>query len=116
MEPRTIALPWPPSTNTYWRHARGIHYISKEGKAYRQNVLAVVVDSRIEKFTGRLRVFVTAYPPDKRKRDLDNLFKSLLDALQHADVYDDDNQIDDLRIVRGKPCKGGQLLVTVEEL
>ncbi|NBW23084.1 MAG: RusA family crossover junction endodeoxyribonuclease, partial [Caulobacteraceae bacterium] len=41
-----------------------------------------------------------AFPPDKRKRDLDNVLKSLLDALTHANVWDDDSQIDDLRIYR----------------
>ena len=35
-----------------------------------------------------------AFPPDRRRRDLDNLQKPLLDALQHAGVYEDDSQID----------------------
>lgn len=39
-------------------------------------------------------------PPDRRKRDLDNLLKSLLDGLEGAGVFKDDAQIDDLQIVR----------------
>jgi crossover junction endodeoxyribonuclease RusA len=35
-----------------------------------------------------------AFPPDRRRRDLDNIQKPVLDALQHAGVYEDDSQID----------------------
>jgi len=54
----------------------------------------------------RLSVFIEAFPPDKRKRDLDNVLKSLLDALQHAGVYADDCQIDRLSIIRKSPLNG----------
>jgi crossover junction endodeoxyribonuclease RusA len=36
---------------------------------------------------------VLAYPPDHRRRDLDNLAKAILDALQHAGVYGNDCQV-----------------------
>lgn len=54
------------------------------------------------KFTSceRLSLTIDAYPPDRRKRDLDNILKSLLDALQHAGIYSDDSQIDILKISR----------------
>lgn len=48
----------------------------------------------------RIRMEVVAYPPDKRRRDLDNLGKSLLDSLQHAGLYQDDSQIDYLSFER----------------
>ena len=54
----------------------------------------------------RLIVTIEAYPPDKRKRDLDNILKSLLDALQHAGMYPDDSQIDVLSIARKTTFKG----------
>lgn len=54
--------------------------------------------------------------PDKRKRDLDNVAKATLDALQHAGLYDDDSQIDELRIVRGNKVDGGLLFVNLEEI
>lgn len=50
----------------------------------------------------KLKVHIEAYPPDKRKRDLDNLFKSLLDALEKSGVFKDDRQIDALSIERMK--------------
>jgi crossover junction endodeoxyribonuclease RusA len=96
-----IELPWSPTVNTYWRTARGRTYISAKGKAYREEVIARVQALDLPKpLEGRLTVHIWAYPPDKRRRDLDNLLKALLDALEHAGMYLDDNQIDDLRIER----------------
>ena len=100
-------LPWPPSVNHYWRHTKSGHYISLEGKIYREIVFYSCV-----KYRGRLlddaklSVSIEAFPPDRRKRDLDNLLKSLLDSLQHAGVYKDDSQIDRLSINRKMPLEG----------
>ncbi|NBW20709.1 MAG: RusA family crossover junction endodeoxyribonuclease [Caulobacteraceae bacterium] len=55
---------------------------------------------RYLKAAGSVRVVIEAFPPDRRKRDLDNILKSLLDALTHAGVWEDDSQIEDLRIYR----------------
>lgn len=44
-----------------------------------------------------LAVEITFYPPDRRKRDLDNLPKSLFDSLTDAGVWKDDSLIQDLR-------------------
>ena len=62
---------------------------------------------------GKLSVAILASPPDNKRRDLDNLLKSLLDALQHAGVYKDDNQIDQLQIAR-MPDRNGDVHVTVK--
>jgi crossover junction endodeoxyribonuclease RusA len=56
-----------------------------------------------------------AFPPDRRRRDLDNLAKPTLDALEHAGVYEDDSQIDLLIIRRQDVVHGGRLEVSVTE-
>lgn len=102
-----ITLPWPPSINHYWRRCRDRFYITKEGIYYRTEVA-----KRCLPYKGffseydRIQVDIHALPPDKRKRDLDNVLKSLLDSLQHAYLFPDDNQIDDLRISRCSPNEG----------
>ena len=96
-----LTLPWPPSANTYWRRNGSRYFISPKGQDYRQYVLIDAIHGRnyFDK-DSRIKLIIEAYPPDKRKRDLDNLFKSLLDSLQFARVFPDDNQIDILYIQR----------------
>ena len=65
---------------------------------------------------GRVGVSVVLHFADKRRRDLDNCLKGLFDALTHAEVYQDDSQIDKLYIVRGAPEKPGKASVFVWEL
>jgi crossover junction endodeoxyribonuclease RusA len=58
-----------------------------------------------------------AYPPDHRRRDIDNLIKATADALQHAGVYEDDSQVDLLVVRRCEPDRPrGHVEVRVEEL
>ena len=61
-----------------------------------------------EPMNGDLMVEIIIYPPDKRKRDMDNIKKALFDALQNAGLYKDDCQIiDDHTIKVNKIVKGG---------
>jgi crossover junction endodeoxyribonuclease RusA len=64
-------------------------------------------------FTGRLGLLVEAFPPDRRVRDLDGLFKALLDALEHAHVFQNDSQIVLLAAQKLAPAPGGQVQVTL---
>jgi crossover junction endodeoxyribonuclease RusA len=118
----TIKLPFPPSVNTYYRHitmGKGARtLISAKDREYRDTVVGECCVAHLTNIHlgGRLAVKVTLYPPDRRKRDLDNFNKGLLDALTHAGIWGDDSQIDDLRVVRGAVAKGGYVLVEVREL
>lgn len=48
----------------------------------------------------RLSITVVIYPPDARRRDVDNVCKALFDSLQYSNVFKDDSQIDRLTITR----------------
>ena len=101
-----LKLPYPPSINDYYgRNRFGSVYVKKPGKAYRKGVIEQL--DGVETFGGRLSVKVSLTMPDRRRRDIDNIAKCLLDSMQHAGVYKDDCQIDDLRIVRGDVEKPG---------
>lgn len=118
----TVELPWPPSVNRYWRRTeRATLAIGARGKAFRTDVLAACLEqlgagwrTHVDP-TARLRVRIMAAPPDRRRRDLDNVLKATLDALEHADVFRDDEQIDDLHIIRAAPAKPGRIVITIEE-
>ena len=112
-----LTLPYPPSVNHYWRRV-GLHtLISREGRTFRRNVCALLGGGGMRKppSGGRIALAMDAFPPDRRRRDLDNLHKPVLDALEHAGIYADDSQIDLLVTRRREMVPGGSLLVTIEE-
>lgn len=115
-----ITLPWPPSANHYWRHVGSRVLISREGRQYRKAVCAALwlhpPIGQLDLLEGRLEVIIKVYPPDCRRRDLDNLAKALLDALEHAGAYKDDSQIDRLVIERGKIVPEGRVVVKIREM
>lgn len=112
-----LTLPWPPSNNRYYRHVDGRTLLSAEGRNFRRLVSLLVGQARARyAWTGSLEVAVAAFPPDKRRRDLDNVLKASLDALQYAGVYEDDSQIDSLSIYRAEKVANGQLVVRVRLL
>ena len=95
----TATLPYPPSINHYWRHFRGHTVISREGRTFRTNVCSLMAarggnGPRKPPMGGRIALAMDAFPPDFRRRDIDNTQKATLDALQHAGIYLDDSQID----------------------
>ena len=112
----TVELPFPPSINHYWRRNGARYFISKEGTEFRNIVIATCYQlNGYFNENQRLSLVINVYPPDKRRRDLDNLVKSVQDSLQHAGVYPDDSQIDDLRITRN-PNRAGKIVVQISEI
>lgn len=112
-----IELPWPPSVNSMYRSVSGRMLLSRKGRAYKADVAALVAVYNANKgYTGRLQMIIEAQPPDRRRRDLDNLIKGIQDALESAGVYLDDSQIDWLQISRLTPIKGGKVVVKVSEI
>lgn len=114
-----LQLPFPPSVNTYWRSVPGKGVlISAKGREYRTAAKAAILDQlrRYPRLASRLAVTLACNPPDRRRRDLDNMPKALLDALTHGGVIEDDSLIDDLHIVRGEPVPGGQVTVTIKQI
>ena len=112
-----LDLPYPPTVNTYYRSiGRGRVVISARGRDYRQRVADAVMSQRCPGTTPiqcRLAVSVDFWPPDRRRRDLDNLCKSMLDAMTHAGVWGDDSQIVDLHLRMMEPCRGGRAVVEI---
>jgi Holliday junction resolvase RusA-like endonuclease len=109
-------LPYPPSINHYWRRVWSRTLISREGRRFRHNVVAILAAMNIEPMTGPLQVDVEVFPPDNRRRDIDNVQKALLDALEHGGAYGDDSQIMKLSIQKRDKVNGGRTLVKIKDL
>ena len=115
-EPTWLVLPYPPQVNNYYTVARGRKVLGKQGRQYHKVVAGLTLMLRLKPLTGRLSVTIQLAPPDKQRRDLDNVLKPLLDAMQYAGLYVDDSQIDYLSIRRLVPVKGGEVGVKIEEI
>ena len=113
-----ITLPWPPSVNRIWRSVGGRVLLSAEGRTYRQAVEVAVLEQHGagDPLTGRLSMTIRAYPPDRRRRDVDNMAKAILDSLERAGVYVNDAQIDHLSIRRMSVEKPGRVEVSIRQI
>lgn len=116
-----LTLPWPPSANTYWRSVvmgkSPRVLISKKGREYRVDVINACRQQRvIGGLTGRIEVKIIALPPDRRRRDIDNLLKATFDAITHSGIWHDDSQIDRIEIERGDVITGGALMIEIREI
>lgn len=141
-----LTLPWPPSVNHYFmeyamppatkrieeylaehgtdgihvwlrKNTRTMKRVGEKGHEYRAKVQEIVLVERKNKgLKHPVLMRMRAFPPDRRERDLSNLYKCLEDALQQAGVILSDYQIAkhdserrDLEIV-----KGGRIEITLE--
>jgi crossover junction endodeoxyribonuclease RusA len=112
----TITLPWPdrhlsPNARVHWAEK------ARRGR-----------NAKVEGWTLAIRdgahnlrwpaatVDITFHPPDKRRRDLDNMLascKAAFDGIAQATGIDD--SLWTLTIARGAPVKGGAVVVVMRE-
>lgn len=118
-QPLVLNLPYPPSMNQYWRNVRGRTLISQKGRAFKIDVQGAVVTQHpgLRPIAGPVSVILDVTPPDRRRRDIDNLIKPTLDALTSAGVWSDDSQVIRLEIAwTGRIKKPGHAICMVRQL
>ena len=112
-----LELPWPPSVNHYYRHVGPRVLISRDGRKYREIVAGIVSQLGFSQLKGNISLHAQFYPPDKRRRDLDNVGgKVLLDTLQAAGLFKDDSQVKRILLEMHEPMEGGMCFIKLEEL
>lgn len=110
-----LTLPYPPSNNRYYRHVHGKVLLSAQGRAYRLETLARRPHSGWP-LIGRLKLTLEVYPARGKGQDLDNIPKAICDALQFSGIFNNDQQIDDLHVIRREKDASPRVMVTLEEL
>lgn len=90
---QVLTLPFPPSTNRYWRFPRGLGYplVSREAREYKIEAARLAIKQGIKPIDGDVQVRIYAFRPSKRG-DLDNMLKVVLDSLKGI-AWHDDKQI-----------------------
>jgi len=90
-----ISFPFtPPSLNCLYPSSRsGIRFKSKRYKAFIERFALYVPDRNPTLLNGDLHVEINLYFADKRRHDIDNFNKAILDTLVLYEVIGDDNQI-----------------------
>jgi crossover junction endodeoxyribonuclease RusA len=86
-----LELPFPPSVNHLWRRVGHRTLLSRGGRTFRRAVQAALAARGVRPIAGRLAVTIDVHPPDRRRRDIDNVQKALLDALAHGGADADDS-------------------------
>jgi crossover junction endodeoxyribonuclease RusA len=122
MKTLQLILPLPPSINHYNRvgtiggknvPVKAHTYTSKAGKQFVRDVKQIVLAAGCPTFgNSKVAVKIDVHL-GSRSGDHHNREKPMLDALQEANVFDDDKQVIDLRVVRCHPVKDGRCEVTI---
>lgn len=116
-----LVLPYPPSTNRYWRHFRGRMVPSSDAAAFKNAAGWLAQQAGLQQLTGRVAVSLTLHPvrpqrwkPGQPTRciDLDNCLKVALDALNGI-AWGDDSQVVRIVAQRADPVPSGALVVEV---
>lgn len=116
---RVYDLPWPPSINHYkqpaMRKGGGQRLrLSNDALAYRWEAVAAIrfQHGRQACMYDELACVFQMQPP-RRGVDIDNYHKGVLDALEAASVFRNDNQIRLMATLMGEPVRPGRVVVTL---
>lgn len=89
----TITLPFPPSANRLWRNFKGRTVISEGYRLWKETAGWTLQAQRPQKHEGPVNIAIKLMMPDKRRRDIDNRIKPILDLLcAHRVIAGDDSR------------------------
>lgn len=112
-----LTLPYPPSSNTYYRRAGRIMHLSAAGKAFKTECAKQIAETMgpIDMIEGRVGIQIELFRKDRTAYDIDNYVKSVVDVLKGT-FFEDDRQVDWLVVKRREVTPPGFCEVVVSEL
>ena len=93
----------------------GFAYTPKRTKEWEVAVFAAAKQARIPKLSGDVAVVVEFYRKSRRRADLDNLMKGVMDALNRV-AWDDDSQVVKLMATKLVVEENPHTVVVVSEM
>lgn len=109
-------LPFPPSVNAIWRKSKtGKMYLTAKGAAWKEAAAWSVKASMSQPIVGPFHFHMEVGRPDRRQRDLDNLFKCVLDAVEDAGAIRNDADAQSLFAQWVPDLKGIRITITAAE-
>lgn len=108
----------PPTVNHLYRTSRtGTRYKTREGRDWQEITAAVfhALYGGAAPYDGDVMLDICFLVADKRRWDIDNRVKALIDALVMGGVLKDDRQVQSLHVQREHVPETTQTLVLVKE-
>ena len=111
----SVTLPFPPSLNnlynTVMKGRKPVRVLGKRAVGYRADcLLALNGVPKVDWGDSRVVIEISLYPPDERKRDVDNYGKSLIDALVCHGYLPDDSRVVKVSIEMLDVVRGGKAI------
>ena len=101
------------SVNKYYRSWQGRVLISKDGREFKKEMELLL--NNYEKIMGKIKLTLILHFKDKRKRDLDNYNKVLIDCLKNK-LFEDDDQIYQLYMEKHIGCGFNKISIGIESI
>lgn len=112
-----LPLPFPVSVNAMYRNVRGVGRVkSKRYKAWNAEAHAMNTGTTMHQIEGPFNAEIVVGRPDKRKRDLDNLAKCVLDLAVSWGLVEDDHLLTSLKMEWSDTMKGAVLYLSEAEV
>lgn len=123
-----LKIDYPPMTGnkTYRRLRSGHVYMQPQAAKYKKETVNRVkecfgewcaqINDSVDRWIGEeteFEVQMTVVPPDRRRRDIDNIIKIILDALEGGGVFKNDSHVGTLIVRRRPPEKPGSVYIEV---
>lgn len=109
-----LTLPYPPSSNRYWRTVNGRPIVSAEARLYKQGVrLRALSEGHRKPLACPVVLSLVVYRP-RKAGDLSNRIKVLEDALAGI-AYENDSQVVEIHARREDDKTNPRVEVRIEE-
>ena len=115
MQDISISLPWPPSQNSIWRSAGRRIYRNPKYMAWIKEAGWAIKLAKCKKIQGEFSASIVLNPPNKRKFDIDNYVKGILDLAQKYELIENDHLCRLLVVSYGKIDATPSAVITLKE-